>query len=91
MVFEWGMSPLGFMALTRAEGETELASPQTLHEAEYHVKTLLAENYPATTEIISGTRLALEAVARDLIERETNSGNHVRQVVATTSMPSAKS
>jgi len=90
MVFEWGMSPLGFMALTRAEGETELASPQTLHEAEHHVKTLLAENYAATTAIISGAREALDAIARDLIERETISGDHVRQLVATTSSSPAK-
>ena len=90
MVFEWGMSPLGFMALTRAEGETELASPQTLHEAEHHVKTLLAQNYAATTEIISGAQMALDAIARDLIERETISGDHVRQLVATTSSSPAK-
>ena len=91
MVFEWGMSPLGFMALTRAESDTELASPQTLLEAEHHVKTLLAENYAATTEIISGARMALDAIARDLIERETISGDHVRQVVAATSRSSEKS
>jgi cell division protease FtsH len=90
MVFEWGMSPLGFMALTRAEGETELASPQTLHEAEHHVKTLLAENYAATTEIISGARAALDAIAHDLLERETISGDHVRQMVAATSRSSAR-
>jgi len=91
MVFEWGMSPLGFMALTRAEGETELASPQTLHEAEHHVKTLLAQNYAATTEIISGAQMALDAIARDLIERETISGDHVRQLVAATVKSSEKS
>jgi cell division protease FtsH len=91
MIFEWGMSPLGFMALTRSEGETELASPQTLHEAEHHVKTLLAENYAATTEIISAARATLDAIAQDLLEHETISGDHVRQVVARTTMSSAKS
>ena len=91
MIFEWGMSPLGFMALTRAEGETELASPQTLHEAEHHVKTLLAENYAATTEFISGARVELDAIARDLLEHETISGDHVRQLVARTAIASAKS
>jgi cell division protease FtsH len=82
MVFEWGMSPLGFMALTKHEGEAEIASPQTLHDAECHVKSLLAENYAATTEIVSGARGALEAIAHDLIERETISGDHVRRIVA---------
>ncbi|MFT3869555.1 MAG: ATP-dependent zinc metalloprotease FtsH [Nibricoccus sp.] len=90
MVFEWGMSPMGFMALTRAEGETELASPQSLHEAEHHVKTLLAENYTATTEIIRGARAALDAIAHDLLEQETISGDHVRQTVAAILAPSAQ-
>ena len=90
MVFEWGMSPLGFMALSRAEGETEFASPQTLHEAEHHVKTLLAENYAATTAIVSGARAALDAIAHDLIERETITGNHVRQVIAAAGSPIVK-
>jgi len=44
---------------------------------------LLAENYAATTEIVVGARTALDAIAHDLIEQETISGDHVRQVVAT--------
>jgi cell division protease FtsH len=87
MVFEWGMSPLGFMAVTRSEGEAQLASPQTLHDAEHHVKTLLAENYVATTQIVREARSALDAIARDLIELETISGDHVRQVVAISLTP----
>ena len=90
MVFEWGMSPLGFMALSRAEGETEFASPQTLHEAEHHVKTLLAENYAVTKEIVSDARAALDAIAHDLIERETITGDQVRKVIAATLPPIVK-
>lgn len=82
MVFEWGMSPLGFMALTQSEGESKLASSQTLHEAEHHVKTLLAENYATTKEILAAARPALDAITRDLIENETISGDHVRQLIA---------
>ena len=82
MVFEWGMSPLGFMALTRPEGEAELASPQTLHEAERHVIALLTENYVATTAIVASARATLDAIASDLLEHETISGDHVRQLVA---------
>jgi cell division protease FtsH len=82
MVFEWGMSPLGFMALTRSEGEAELASPQTLHDAEHHVKTLLAENYAATTAMVAGARGALDAIAQELIERETISGDRVRRMAS---------
>ena len=82
MVFEWGMSPLGFMALTQSEGESKLASSQTLHEAEHHVKTLLADHYAATTVLIAAARPALDEIARDLIEHETITGDHVRATIA---------
>jgi len=82
MVFEWGMSPLGFMALSRREGEESLASPQTFHEAERHVRDLLDGNYAATTEALSQNRAALDAIAEALIARETISGDDVRQIVA---------
>lgn len=82
MVFEWGMSPLGFMALSRSEGEESLASPQTFHEAERHVRDLLDGNYAATTEALSQNRTALDAIAEALIARETISGDDVRQIVS---------
>jgi ATP-dependent Zn protease len=53
-----------------------------LHDAESHVKSLLAENYAATTKVVSKARAALDAIANELIERETISGDHVRQIVA---------
>jgi len=81
MVFEWGMSPLGFMALTQSEGEAKLASSQTLHDGEHHVKAILADNYAATKEMVAGARAALDAIAHDLIEHETITGDHVRQTV----------
>ncbi|MEO6004603.1 MAG: ATP-dependent zinc metalloprotease FtsH [Opitutus sp.] len=82
MVFEWGMSPLGFMALSRSEGEEAMASPQTFHEAEHHVRALLDGNYAATTKAMTESRAALDAIAQALIERETISGAEVRQIVA---------
>jgi cell division protease FtsH len=82
MVFEWGMSPLGFMALSRSEGEQSIASPQTFHEAERYVKALLDDNYAATTEALSATRDALDSIAAELIARETISGADVRRIVA---------
>lgn len=81
MVFEWGMSPLGFMALTQSEGETKVASSQTLHDAEQYVKTILADNYVATTAMVSQARAALDTIAKDLIEHETLSGDQVRRTV----------
>ena len=71
-----------FMALTQSEGETKLASSETLHEAELHVKNLLAENYAATTAMVTGARTALDAIARDLIDHETISGDRVRDTIS---------
>ncbi|HEY1111558.1 MAG TPA: ATP-dependent zinc metalloprotease FtsH [Opitutaceae bacterium] len=81
MVFEYGMSPLGFMALSRGDGE-EFASQQTFHEAERHMRALLDDNYSATTRTLRENRPALEAVAKALIARETLSGDEVRELVA---------
>jgi cell division protease FtsH len=82
MIFEFGMSPLGFMALERSDGGEPFASPQTLHEAERHLKTLLDDNYAATTQALRQHRVALDAIAEDLIARETISGDDVRRIVA---------
>jgi cell division protease FtsH len=82
MVFEWGMSPLGFMALSHPDGEKPLASPQTFHEAEQYLKALLDDNYVATTAALTKNRTALDAIATDLIARETISGDDVRRIVA---------
>lgn len=81
MVFEFGMSPLGFMALSRSDDGEPLASPQTFHEAERHLKALLDDNYDATTDALTNNRAALDAIATDLIERETMSGDDVRTIV----------
>ena len=82
MVFEWGMSPLGFMALSRQDGQESLASPQTFHEAERYVRELLDSNYVATTEALTHSRAALDAIAEALIARETISGDDVRRIAA---------
>ncbi len=82
MVFEYGMSPLGFMALSRSDDGEALASPQTFHEGERHLRALLDDNYAATTQALTENRAALDAIADDLIARETISGDEVRQIVA---------
>jgi cell division protease FtsH len=81
MIFEFGMSPLGFMALSRSEDGEPLASSQTIHEAEGHLKALLDDNYRATTIALQENRAALDAIAMDLIARETISGDEVRAIV----------
>jgi cell division protease FtsH len=82
MVFEFGMSPLGFMALSRTDDGERLASPQTFHEAERHLRALLDDNYEATTKALRENRAALDAIAADLMARETVSGDDVREIVA---------
>jgi cell division protease FtsH len=82
MVFEFGMSPLGFMALSRSDDGEPLASPQTFHEGERHLKALLDDNYDATTKALQENRASLDAIASDLIARETISGDEVRAIVA---------
>jgi len=81
MVFEFGMSPLGFMALAGADDGQPPASPQTFHEAEQHVKALLDENYAATTAAVRAHRAELDAIAAELIARETITGDEVRTIV----------
>jgi len=83
MVFEWGMSPLGFMALSRSDNGEPLASPQTFHEAEHHLRSLLDENYAAATAALTAHRTALDAIAGELVARETISGDDVRRLLAT--------
>ena len=84
MVFEYGMSSLGFMALAGAGDGRPLASPQTSHEAEGLVKSLLDDNYAATSAALRERRATLDAIAAELIVRETISGDDVRAIVGAT-------
>src|SRR5207248_2119403 len=83
MVFEWGMSPLGFLAISKPDSATPLASQPLIHEAEGHVKTLLDKYYHFTTEQIRHHRASLDAIAAALIARETISGEEVRALCKT--------
>ncbi len=87
MVFEWGMSPLGFMALSRPEGSEPLASQQTIHQAEAYLKGLLDDNYRSTTDSLRSERAALDAIANGLIAKETLTGDEVRAMVAVLRTP----
>jgi cell division protease FtsH len=82
MVFEWGMSPLGFFAVVNPQDDQARASQLTFHEAESHVKKLLEDQYRLTTEQLQAHRAALDAIAAELIARETISGDDVRRLAA---------
>ncbi|MBP7143339.1 MAG: ATP-dependent zinc metalloprotease FtsH, partial [Opitutaceae bacterium] len=71
MVFEWGMSPLGFLALGRPDRAESQASAQTMYEAEQCMKSLLAEQYRQTTHRLEEHRAVLDGIANALMERET--------------------
>ncbi len=78
MVFEWGMSPLGFLALAKPGGEELLTSQATFHEAEKYMRELLEKQYQFTTETLGKHRIELDAIATALLERETITGEEVR-------------
>ncbi len=84
MVFEWGMSPLGFIALTQREAQMAggtsrqtLATADTMSRAEEYVLTLLREQYEETKRILLERRQQLDTVSNALLERETLSGAEV--------------
>jgi ATP-dependent Zn protease len=87
MVFEWGMSPFGFLALSKSDGNELLASQQTFHEAEQYVKQMLEEQYRITTEHLRKNRAALDLIASELILRETISGEDVRRLLSSSTVP----
>jgi cell division protease FtsH len=75
MVFEWGMSDLGFIAF--AQGAEALCSAETMAKAEARVQAISNREYALSREILMANRAALDAVAAALLERETLSGEEV--------------
>jgi cell division protease FtsH len=89
MVFEWGMSPLGFIALAQREGQMAggnsrqvLGSGDTMAQAEQHVLELLRLQYGETKRILSERRQELDRVAQGLLEKETLSAEEVYTLCA---------
>ncbi|HEU5080885.1 MAG TPA: ATP-dependent zinc metalloprotease FtsH [Opitutaceae bacterium] len=89
MVFEWGMSPLGFVALTQREGQMAgsnsrqtLATGDTMARAEEYVLQLLREQYEQTKAILTQRREQLDTVAKALLEQETLTGEEVVRLCA---------
>ncbi|HEX2854129.1 MAG TPA: AAA family ATPase [Opitutaceae bacterium] len=85
MVFEWGMSDLGFIAF--AQGSQILCSAGTIAQAEARVLAISDREYASTRQILSTHRAALDAVAKALLERETLSGEEVAQLCAGPAAP----
>lgn len=85
MVFEWGMSDLGFIAF--AQGSQVLCSAETMAQAEARVQKISEREYSSTREILAAHRAALDAVAAALLERETLSGEDVALLCAGSPAP----
>jgi cell division protease FtsH len=85
MVFEWGMSDLGFIAF--AQGNEQFCSPATMAQAEARVQAISQREYGSTREILATHRVALDAVAKALLDRETLSGEEVAQLCAGPTAP----
>jgi cell division protease FtsH len=85
MVFEWGMSDLGFIAF--AQGSQVLCSAETMAQAESRVQKISEREYASTREILTRHRAALDAVAAALLERETLSGEDVALLCAGSPAP----
>ena len=81
MVWDWGMSDLGPVALTRdphyATGEA------TVEAADQAVRNLITKQYKRATELIKAHHEALNKVAEALLKYETIEGIHVTEIMET--------
>ena len=74
---------LGFIAF--AQGSEVLCSAETLAKAEARVQAIADREYALTRQILAKHRAALDAVAENLLERETLSGEEVTRLCADSS------
>ncbi len=89
MVCEWGMSRLGPIALTKAEGSVFLGrdigrssdfSEQTQSEADAEIKRIVNEQYEHAKKIVEANRPMLEQLALALLEVETLTGHELDMI-----------
>ena len=91
MVVEYGMSRLGRIHLDNGQRSTFLGkedllvgrsvSEQTMREIDQEVQRILNESLEKVRHILSTRRQALEAVAARLMEKETITGEELREVI----------
>jgi cell division protease FtsH len=90
MVCEWGMSELGPMAFGKPEGEIFLGrdfarqpdySEDTARRIDSEVNRIVAASYIRGKKIISDHRIALEAIAQVLLEKESLDGEEVYAII----------
>ncbi|TVR45878.1 MAG: ATP-dependent zinc metalloprotease FtsH, partial [Puniceicoccaceae bacterium] len=90
MVCDWGMSPLGPMALGenqdtvflgREISRTQVYSEETARQIDAEVRKLVESQYERAREILEENRTALDKLAESLLEYETLEGRHVKEIL----------
>jgi cell division protease FtsH len=90
MVCDWGMSPIGPVALGenqdtvflgREISRTQNYSEETARHIDEEIKKLIKEQYERATQIIVEKRATLDAIAEALLEHETIEGRHVHEIL----------
>ena len=92
MVCDWGMSPLGPIALGDTQDQIFLAkeisrshsySEETARRIDFEIHRIVEEQYQRAREILTKHRLGLDQVASALLEFETIDGKHVHEILET--------
>jgi len=90
MVCEWGMSEMGPMAYGKPEGEIFLGrdfsrqpdySEDTARKIDSEVNRIVAASYNRGKRIITDHRVALEAIANVLLEKESLDGEEIYSII----------
>jgi cell division protease FtsH len=90
MVCEWGMSEMGPMAYGKPEGEVFLGrdftrqpdySEDTARKIDSEVNRIVAASYNRGKKIITDHRIALEAIANVLLEKESLDGEEIYAII----------
>lgn len=92
MVCDWGMSPLGHVALGDNQehvflgkeiSRTQNFSEETAKKIDAEIKSIIETEYKRGEDIIQEHKQALETIAQALLEHETIEGIHVKEILET--------
>lgn len=96
MVTEWGMSDLGAMTFGKKDQEVFLGrdyaqvknySENTAMQIDDEVKKILRESHDKARKLITENKDILDAIAAQLLEKETLSGDEIRELAGKTKIP----
>jgi cell division protease FtsH len=93
MVCELGMSPLGPLHFKRpsnawdADSRAAGFSEETARRVDEEIRTLVMRGYETARQIIERQRVALKALAEELLEVESVDADRLKQILASTVVP----